>query len=153
MGKAAMSIELSAGERQELASLARARKTGQAMARRARIVLDAAAGLDNRAICTQVGADANTVGKWRRRFAADRLDGLLDEPRPGAPRQIGDDQIADTIRLTLGNRAARRDALVAALHGQGGWLRALHHSSPVACLGPATAPDRDVQAVDRPAVC
>ena len=48
-----------------------------------------------------MGADANTVGKWRRRFAAHRLDGLLDEPRPGTPRRIGDDAIADTIRLTL----------------------------------------------------
>jgi transposase len=71
------------------------------MARRARIVLAAAAGLENKAICVEVGADANTVSKWRRRFAAGRLDGLLDEPRPGTPRKIGDDEIAETIRLTL----------------------------------------------------
>ncbi len=70
------------------------------MARRARIVL-AAAGMENKAICLEVGADANTVGKWRRRFAAHRLDRLLDEPRPGTPRQIGGDEIAETIRLTL----------------------------------------------------
>jgi len=74
------------------------------MARRARIVLAAASGLDNKAICVEVGADANTVGKWRRRFAAHRLDGLLDEPRPGTPRKIGDDEIADTIRRTLETR-------------------------------------------------
>ena len=90
MGKAAVAIALSAAERRELDSLARAQKTGQAMARRARIVLAAAAGLENKAICTEVGADANTVSKWRRRFASDRLDGLLDEPRPGTPRRIGD---------------------------------------------------------------
>ena len=101
MGKAAVAIELSTAELRELESLARAQKTGQAMARRARIVLAAAAGLENKAICVDVGADANTVGKWRRRFAAHRLDGLLDEPRPGTPRRIGDDAIADTIRLTL----------------------------------------------------
>src|SRR3712207_2548152 len=101
MGKAAVAIELTTPERQELESLARAHRTGQAMARRARIVLAAAAGLENKAICTEVGADANTVSKWRRRFAADRLDGLLDEPRPGTPRKIGDDEIAETIRLTL----------------------------------------------------
>ena len=101
MGKAAVAIDLDATERRELQSLARAQKTGQAMARRARIVLAAAAGLENQAICVEVGADANTVGKWRRRFAADRLDGLLDEPRPGTPRKIGDDEIADTIRRTL----------------------------------------------------
>ena len=91
MGKVAVAIELSAAERRELDSLARAHKTGQAMARRARIVLAAAAGLENKAICVEVGADANTVSKWRRRFAAHRLDGLLDEPRPGTPRKIGDD--------------------------------------------------------------
>lgn len=68
MGKPAVSIALSEAERRELKSLARAHKTGQAMARRARIVLAAAAGLENRAICTEVSADANTVGKWRRRF-------------------------------------------------------------------------------------
>ena len=101
MGKPAVVIELSVAERNELRSLARGQKTGQAMARRARIVLAAAAGLENKVICVEVGADANTVGKWRRRFAAHRLDGLLDEPRPGTPRKIGDDEIADTIRQTL----------------------------------------------------
>ena len=101
MGKAAVAIELTALERRELESLARAQKSGQAMARRARIVLAAAAGLENKDICVEVGADANTVGKWRRRFAEHRHDGLLDEPRPGTPRTIGDDEIADTIRLTL----------------------------------------------------
>jgi transposase len=101
MAKVAVPIALSVAERWELESLARAHKTGQAMARRARIVLGAAAGLENKAICAEVGADANTVSKWRRRFAAGRLDGLLDEPRPGTPRKIGDDAIAETIRLTL----------------------------------------------------
>lgn len=101
MGKTAVRIELSGAERSELESLARARKTGQALAQRARIVLAAAAGLENKAICKQIGASANTVGKWRQRFAGSRLDGLYDEPRPGAPRQIGDDEIAETIRMTL----------------------------------------------------
>ena len=101
VGKPAVSIALSTAERGELESLARARKTGQALARRARIVLAAAAGLENKVICAEVEADANTVGKWRRRFAEHRLNGLLDEPRPGTPRKIGDDEIADTIRRTL----------------------------------------------------
>lgn len=64
-------------------------------------MLAAAAGLENKAICAEVGADANTVGKWRRCFAVHRLDGMLDEPRLGTPRRIGDDEIADTIRRTL----------------------------------------------------
>lgn len=91
MGRSALAIELNEAERRELESLARAHKTGQATARRARIVLAAASGMDNKAICAEVGADANTVGKWRRRFALHRLGGLLDEPRPGTPRKIGDD--------------------------------------------------------------
>jgi transposase len=101
MGRAAAVIVLSASERAELESLARAHKTGQAMARRARIVLAAAAGRENKAICVEVGAQGNTVGKWRRRFAEHRMDGLYDEPRPGTPRKIGDEAIAETIRRTL----------------------------------------------------
>jgi transposase len=68
---------------------------------RARIILAAAEGRDNKEICGLLGVVPNTVGKWRRRFAENRLDGLYDEPRPGSPRQIGDDAIADTIRMTL----------------------------------------------------
>ncbi|WP_075632440.1 IS630 family transposase [Novacetimonas hansenii] len=101
MGRTAVVIELTALERQELESLARARKTGQALARRARIVLAAADGHENRTIRDLTGADINTVGKWRRRFAVDRLEGLYDEPRPGTPRSIGDEEIAETIRRTL----------------------------------------------------
>ncbi|BAK84091.1 transposase [Komagataeibacter medellinensis NBRC 3288] len=98
---ASVLIELTALERQELESLARARNTGQALARRARIVLAAADEHENRAIRDLTGEDINTVGKWRRRFAVDRLEGLYDEPRPGTPRSIGDEEIAETIRRTL----------------------------------------------------
>jgi len=101
MGKPAVAIELSAAERRELEGLARRRKTAQGLAQRARIVLAAAEGLENQAIVARVGASANTVGKWRRRFAERRLDGLYDEPRPGAPRQIGDAEIAEVVRRTL----------------------------------------------------
>src|SRR5712671_5143804 len=101
MGKPAIAIELTAAERGELEGLASRRRTAQGLARRARIVLAAAAGLENQVIARTIGADANTVGKWRRRFAERRIEGLMDEPRPGAPRQIGDEEIAETIRLTL----------------------------------------------------
>jgi transposase len=101
MGRTAIAIQLSAAERSELLGLARAQKTGQALARRARIILAAAEGLENKAIGERVDASENTVGEWRRRFTTDRLDGLYDEPRPGTPRQIGDDEIAETIRMTL----------------------------------------------------
>lgn len=101
MGRSAVAIELSVEERTELEGLARRRQTAQGLARRARIVLMAADGMENKTISQQLGADQNTVGKWRRRFAKQRVDGLLDEPRSGAPRQIGDDDITETIRLTL----------------------------------------------------
>lgn len=101
MGKAAASIELTERERSELEGLAGRRRTAQGLARRAKIVLLVAEGLESKDISARLGADQNTVGKWRRRFCERRLDGLLDEPRPGAPRQIGDDEIAETVRRTL----------------------------------------------------
>jgi transposase len=106
MGRSAVAIELTAGERGELESLAGRRRTAQGLARRAQIVLRAARGLENKAIAAELGADQNTVGKWRRRFAERRLDGLHDEPRPGAPRSIGDDAIAEVIQRTLETRPA-----------------------------------------------
>lgn len=57
--------------------------------------------MENKTIARTIGANENTVGKWRRRFAERRIDGLYDEPRPGAPRTITDEEIAETIRLTL----------------------------------------------------
>ena len=98
---AAVSIELTQAERLELEGLAGRRRTSQGLARRARIVLAAAEGLQNKEIAAALGSDPNTVGKWRRRFAEQGLDGLYDEPRPGAPRQIGDAAIAETVRKTL----------------------------------------------------
>jgi transposase len=101
MGKPAVAIDLTPAERAELEGLAGRRRTAQGLARRARIILAAAEGMENQVIGRTVGADQNTVGKWRRRFAEHRLGGLYDEPRSGAPRRIGDDEIAETIRLTL----------------------------------------------------
>jgi FixJ family two-component response regulator len=81
-------LDLSEAERTELESWARRRKTAQALALRARIVLRAAAGLTNTATAAELGIAKHTVGKWRERFARQRTDGLLDEPRPGAPRHV-----------------------------------------------------------------
>jgi transposase len=97
-------LNLSEAERTELESWARRRKTAQALALRARIVLQAAVGLTNTAIAAELGIAKHTVGKWRERFARQRTDGLLDEPRPGAPRRIGDEQIAALVDRTLAAR-------------------------------------------------
>jgi transposase len=97
-------LELSEAERVELAGWARRRKTAQALAQRARIVLRAADGLSNTALAAELGIAKHTVGKWRERFARDRAAGLLDEPRPGAPRRIGDEQVAELVDRTLSAR-------------------------------------------------
>src|SRR5215208_5388735 len=97
-------LDLSEAERAELEVWARRRKTAQALALRAPIVLRAAAGLSNTAIAAELGVAKHTVGKWRERFARLRADGLLDEPRPGAPRRVGDEQVAALVDRTLSAR-------------------------------------------------
>jgi len=97
----AVAIVVDEREQGELSALTRKHGAPQALAERARIVLAAADGLNNKEIASKVGVCAATVGTWRNRFAQRRMDGLYDEPRPGAPREIGDDEIAATIRKTL----------------------------------------------------
>ena len=94
-------VEVTASDRIELESLANRRKTAQALAMRARIVLGCASGMHNKDVAAQLGIDPVTVSKWRRRFVADRLDGLRDEPRPGAPRTVDDARIEAVITQTL----------------------------------------------------
>ena len=94
-------VEVTASERIELESLANRRKTAQTLAMRARIVLGCASGMHNKDVAAQLGIDPVTVSKWRRRFVADRLDGLRDEPRPGAPRTVDDARIEAVITQTL----------------------------------------------------
>ena len=106
MGRVAVRIDLSASDRADLEGLVGRRGTAQGLALRARIVLAAAEGVENKEICRRFGVMPNTAGKWRRRYAQSGLEGLYDEPRPGAPREIGDDEIAETVRLTLETRPA-----------------------------------------------
>jgi len=81
--------------------LARRRKTAQALATRARIVLGCSDGLSNGEVAKQLRVTGATVCKWRERFRVDRLEGILDEPRPGAPRSITDAQVEEVITTTL----------------------------------------------------
>jgi transposase len=97
----AVSIELSEEERVQLESWARRHTSAQALAQRSRIVLAAAAGLKNTEIARRLGIDRSSVSKWRSRFSERRLDGLLDEPRPGKPRTITDEQVEEVIVKTL----------------------------------------------------
>jgi transposase len=97
----AVVIELSEVERAQLESWARRRTSAQALAQRSRIVLLAAAGLNNTQIAGRLGVHRPMVTKWRSRFAEHRLDGLTDEPRPGKPRSISDEQVEEVIVKTL----------------------------------------------------
>jgi len=94
-------LVLTAQERETLERWARRPKTAQALAQRARTVLACAQGKSNTDVGSEVGWGSHTVGKWRARFVARRLDGLLDEPRPGAPRRITDAQVEQVLTLTL----------------------------------------------------
>ncbi len=94
-------LELSVEERETLQRWARRPKTAQALAQRARIVLACAGGMNNGAVALEEGVTRQTVGRWRSRFLRQRLDGLLDEPRPGAPRKIMDAAVEQVLRLTL----------------------------------------------------
>src|SRR5436853_6158734 len=99
--RSAVRIELDEAERCELEARTRRRKISRADAMRAEIVLLAAEGATNLAIAEQLGVTRVTVATWRKRFAANRLGGLADEPRPGAPRKIGDEKIAEVVTTTL----------------------------------------------------
>lgn len=94
-------VHLSTAERATLERWTRRATTAQALALRARVVLACAAGANNTVVAARLRVTRPTVGKWRARFLTHRLDGLLDEPRPGAPRTIADDTIEDVIRRTL----------------------------------------------------
>ena len=100
-GRPKAELTLTTSERSELERLARRPKSAQALALRARIVLGCAESATNSAVAAQLGICGATVGKWRRRFVENGLDGLVDEPRPGAPRTISDEDVERVIALTL----------------------------------------------------
>lgn len=100
-GRPVAKLTLTAEERETLRGWARRPKTAQALAWRARIILACGEGKSNTAVAAALRLSKPPVGKWRGRFLTQRLDGLLDEPRPGAPRQISDAQVERVITLTL----------------------------------------------------
>lgn len=88
-------------QREQLQLWLRRQKTSQALALRARIILNSAEGHSDQAVAEALSTTRATVGKWRRRFLHQGCDGLLDEPRPGTPRSIGDDEIERVVVRTL----------------------------------------------------
>ena len=88
-------------ERARLESLAHRARSQALLARRARVVLACAEGLDNKLVAKRLRCSVGMVGKWRSRFLESRLEGLYDEPRPGAPRKVSDDQVEKVVIQTL----------------------------------------------------
>jgi transposase len=100
--------DVSPEQRQELERWLRRPKTSQALALRARIILASESGANDIAVAAQLKTTRETVGKWRRRFLQRGCDGLLDESRPGAPRQIHDEDVERVLTTTL--EATPKDA-------------------------------------------
>ncbi len=92
---------LTGQEREKLEEWVRRPKTAQRLALRSRMVLRCAEGLSNQTVARELRIAGATVGKWRERFRTGRLEGLADEPRPGAPREISDAQVEAVISRTL----------------------------------------------------
>ena len=100
-GRPKAELILTDDEREQLLRWSRRRKSAQALALRSRIVLACADGVDNKAVAATLGCSAATVGKWRSRFVAHRLDGLSDEDRPGRPPTVTAQQVEDVVVTTL----------------------------------------------------
>lgn len=100
-GRPTAELKVTDEERTVLERYVRRGTTAQRLSARARIVLLCADGLDNKKVAQRLRTSAHTVGKWRARFVDARLDGLLDEPRPGTPRKISDDRVEAVVVKTL----------------------------------------------------
>lgn len=101
VGRVADEIVLSAEERVFLEAQVRRHKAARSLSDRCRMILLCAEGLQSKEVGAQLGVHEHTVGKWRRRFVKDRIEGLTDEYRPGRPRTVSDAQVAEVIERTL----------------------------------------------------
>ena len=101
LGRPTVAVILTEDERVQLESWAHRSRSAPQLARRARLVLACAVGRDNKTVAKRLRLSPATVGKWRARFVRDRVDGLLDEPRPGAPRTVTDAQVERVVMETL----------------------------------------------------
>jgi len=101
IGRPIPPLVLTDDERARLERWVRRPTTAQALAQRAPVILGCAANETNTRVARQLRLTKQTVGKWRRRFLDKRLDGLLDDPRPGAPRTVSDAHVEDVVTLTL----------------------------------------------------
>src|ERR1700721_2227066 len=100
-GRPTPALLLTDEERETLRTWTRQPKCPQALALRARVILLCADGLSNTETAAQLHLTIQTVGKWRQRFIEKRLDGLLDEPRPGTPKKLSEAQVDRVLVMTM----------------------------------------------------
>jgi transposase len=101
VGRIADEVVLNNAERDFLESQVRRHKAARSLSDRCRMILLCAEGLQSKEVAERLGVHEHTVGKWRRRFVKDRVEGLTDEYRPGRPRTVSDEQVAEVIERTL----------------------------------------------------
>ena len=137
-------LVVSPGQRAELERIARHSRSARSVAFRARIVLECAGGASNAAVAAKLRTTGFTVGLWRNRFIAEGVAGLGDEPRPGAPREIGDEKIEQVVRLTLKNTPKEATHWSAHASSQNR-SKPVHHQPHLACLWTEAASQESFQ--------
>jgi Winged helix-turn helix len=115
-------------------------------------MLCAAEGLNNTEIAARLGIAVSSGGKWRNRFAEHRLDGLVDDPRPGRPRTITDDKVEEMIIKTLETTRADATRWVDAVDGPRDRADAVGGAAELARVRAAAPPPADVEALQGPTV-
>ncbi len=113
-GRPTAPLVLSSDERDYLERQVRRHRVARSMSERCRIILRCADGLPSKVVAAKLGIHEHTVGKWRRRFLKDRIEGLLDEARPGRPRTIDDDQVPKDldVHIIMDNYATHKTAAI-----------------------------------------
>src|SRR6202158_2220169 len=100
-GRPKQPLTITEEERARLESLAHRARSQAVLARRARVVLACAEGLDNQVVAKKLRCSVSMVGKWRARFLKGRWEALYDEPRPGTPRTVSDEEVEKVVIQTL----------------------------------------------------
>ena len=137
-------------QRSQLQQLARQSRSRRSVAFRARILLSCANGVSNAAVARKLRTTGFTVGFWRNRFMAEGVAGLGDEPRPGAPRQIGNEAIAQVVRLTLEKTPKGATHWSTRMLGGPDRVQPVEHQPYLAGFWTEAAPQRKFPALGRP---